>query len=296
MSFRDLMTDDVLKANLVIVGIPYDKSASVGKGTALAPDKMRKLATFLPPFTKDGLDLKGFKIYDEGNFYLKKNEKSFEALSLACKQILNFEKFTLFLGGDHATAISTEKAFSETSLKNGRIPVLLHLDAHADICDYYDGSPLSHATPVRRAIDHGIKTENIVMFGIRSYEDQEVDYLTKHPELKVYSAKDINDKVDAIIKDVIARFSDSKYDVHLSFDIDMIDPSFAPGTGTPEHFGVESDKALKLILSLIESLNVSSMDLVEISPKLDVNDITSWLGLKILYEIFYVLKLKLKNQ
>ena len=290
MAFRDLLTDNLNEADLVLVGIPYDKSASVGKGTRLAPQRLRKLSEYLPPYTMAMNDIKPFKIYDAGDYYPKKTEASFDELKKACSTALKAGKFTLFLGGDHAVAIATEKAWLDDAKEKGLIPILLHMDAHADICDFYDGSKLSHATPVRRTIDNGLEPKNVLMFGIRSYEDQEVQYLSAHPELKVYSANQVNDETEIIIHDLITRFSGDKYSIHLSLDIDMFDPAYAPGTGTPEHFGVESRKGLALIEAIITNLKVTSMDLVEISPALDVNDVTSWLGLKILYEIFPLIR------
>ena len=294
MAFRDLTVKNIEEADIIIAGIPYDLSASVGKGTAEAPKRLRELSEYLPPYTMGMDDIKPLKIVDIGDYHLEKNEKKKKKLSEEVYELLKKDKFTLFLGGDHAVAISTEKAFINKARDNHKTPVLLHLDAHADICDFYDGSSLSHATPVKRAIDNGIAKDNVVMFGIRSYEDQEVEYLNQNKEIKVFNANDLNNRLDEIIKYIKDKYSDSnKYEIHLSFDIDMVDPSYAPGTGTPEHFGVESKNALKLVEEFIKDLNITSMDLVEISPALDVNDITSWLGLKILYELFYLLKVKL---
>ena len=192
MSFRDLMTDDVLKSNIILVGIPYDKSTSIKSGARKAPKVIRNLSEYLPPYTMSMQDIKPLKIYDEGDFLLKKTTESFDALAESLYKILKLERFTLFVGGDHSVAISTEKAFLKNAKDLGKIPVLFHLDAHADICDYYDGSYLSHATPVKRMIDNGIDPSNVVLFGIRSYEDQEVDYLNKHKEIKIFNPDMIN--------------------------------------------------------------------------------------------------------
>ena len=291
MSFRDLMTDDISRSNVVLVGIPYDKSTSIKSGASEAPKTLRELSEYLPPYTMLMNDIKPLKIYDDGDYKLEKMDESFESLSESLYKVLNNDKFTLFVGGDHAVAISTEKAFIKKAHELGKTPVLFHLDAHADICDFYDGSKLSHATPVKRAIDNGLDPNNTVLFGIRSYEDQEVEYLNNHKEIKIFNPEMINNHLDDVLK-YISKYKSNDYMVHLSFDIDMIDPSYAPGTGTPEHFGVESNKALELILNIIKNFNCQTMDIVEISPALDVNDVTSWLGLKILYEIFYVLKEK----
>lgn len=292
MSYRDLMTDDVLDSNIIMVGIPYDKSTSIKSGAKDAPMKLLKLSEYLPPYTMNMEDIKPLKIYDEGMFYLKKNVKSFEVLAESIYYIYKMEKFNFFIGGDHSIAISTEKAFIRNSIDNKKIPVVFHFDAHADICDFYDNSYLSHANPNKRTIDNGLDTSNLVMFGIRSYEDQEVEYLSNHKEIKIFNPESINNNIDEVFK-YLEKYKSEKYDIHLSFDIDFFDPAYAPGTGTPEHFGVLSTKGLELIKHIVKNYNVKSMDLVEISPKLDVNDVTSWLGLKMIYEILYILKGKL---
>ena len=291
MSFRDLITNDVSKSDVIIVGIPYDKSTSIKSGASLAPKTLRELSEYLPPYTVSMNDIKPLLIYDMGDYNLEKNIESFNSLSDSLYECINKGKFTIFIGGDHSISISSEKAFIKRAKDLNKIPVLFHLDAHADICDFYDSSKLSHATPVKRAIDNGLNPSNTILFGIRSYEDQEVEYLNNHKEIKIFNPEMINNHLDEVLK-YISKYNSDEYMVHLSFDIDMVDPSYAPGTGTPEHFGVESKKALELILNIIKNFNCQTMDIVEISPILDVNDVTSWLGLKILYEIFYVLKEK----
>ena len=293
MSFRDLITNDIDDSSVVLVGIPYDKSTSIKSGASEAPKRMRELSEYLPPYTMSMNDIKPLKIYDYGDLKLSKNDESFLKLKNELKSVIKDDKFTLFVGGDHAVSISTEAAFIEHAKAIKKIPVLFHLDAHADICDFYDGSHLSHATPVKRAIDNGLDTKNVLMFGIRSYEDQEVDYLSKHPEIKIFNPDTINNNLDEVFK-YLEKYQGDEYLIHLSFDIDMIDPAYAPGTGTPEHFGVLSTKALELVLKIIKDFNCQTMDIVEVSPALDINDVTSWLSLKILYEIFYVLKEKNK--
>ena len=150
---------------------------------------------------------------------------------------------------------------------------------------------MSHACTNKRAINNGLMTSNLVMLGIRGFEAYEVTYLKQHPEIDVYTSTYINDNgIDGIIKKLKKRFDNELYEVYLSYDIDANDPSYAPGPGTPDHFGVDSQTILKFITSIISSLNVKVMDIVEVSPPLDVNNVTSWLVLKTLLEIFEILK------
>ena len=98
--------------------------------------------------------------------------------------------------------------------------------------------------------------------------------------------------IDLLVKILKAKYSDEKYLIYISYDIDANDPSYAPGTGTPEAFGLTSFETTSLITSLISYLNVDTLDIVEVAPPLDVNNITSWLALKSLYEFFYSLSFK----
>ena len=289
--FRDLCVNSVEEASVILLGLPFDDGCSCGKGSKDAPKVMRELSYYLPAFTMDGGDIHETKIFDCGDvengkdFYKRVKEKADE--------VFKYNKFNLFLGGDHSVTIPLEQSFLEKAKRENKIPVIIHIDAHPDICDFYDGSNYSHACTNRRAIDHGYETKNITMIGIRGYEAYEVDYLNAHPELKVYRASYLNKEgYEEVIKDLESRFGSSDYSIYLSYDIDANDPSFAPGTGTPEAFGLNSKQLRLLIKKMFMVLPIEAMDIVEVSPALDCNDITSWLALKTLYEIFEILKKK----
>lgn len=289
--FRDLLAKDIESAKVIIAGLPFDDHASVGKGSALAPLKIRKLSADLPPFSRDGIDLRDFPIFDYGDF----SSNDFSEITLAAQTLFKRERFLLFIGGDHSYTIPLIPAFIQDAKKRKKTPVLIHIDAHPDICDVYHGSMFSHACPVRRSIDAGIKTENIVLIGIRGYEAQEVSYFKEHPEISVFNASTLlKDGIDRLLAR-LAQYQKDEYDVYLSYDIDANDPSYAPGTGTPEAFGLPAPMTLEIILSIIAKLNVRAMDLMEVAPPLDTNDLTTWLALKTIYEIFACLKEKEKT-
>ena len=291
--FRELLTFDMEDCNVILTGIPYDEGCSCGGGAKLAPKKIRELSSFLPPYSMDGEDLTNIKIFDSGDL-VKTNNNFFEFLKEeACKRF-EYNKFPLFIGGDHSVSIPLEQAFYDYALSINKIPTIIHLDAHPDICHFYDGSLYSHACTNKRSIDYGYKPENIVLIGIRGFEGQEIEYFNEHPELKVYTANDCYKLgISKIIEELKLKFDD-RYAIYLSYDIDINDPSCAPGTGTPEAFGPSSRMVLELIIGLFENLNINAMDIVEVSPKLDCNDITSWLALKTLYEVFNVMVKKEK--
>ena len=162
----------------------------------------------------------------------------------------------------------------------------IHFDSHPDLCDEYEGSRWSHACPLRRVLEDHISPRDLAQIGIRSYESEEIDLYREHPELLVIKAYDIfkNGYQEAINR-IVSHFKG--YDaLYLTLDIDVLDPAFAPGTGTPEAGGLSSRELLEILNQLMEQLPIKAMDLVEISPSLDTtNQITSWAGAKIIYEI-----------
>lgn len=285
--FRDLMAKSKEEANVFICGIPFDKNASVGKGAALAPKVLRELSYDLPALDMQGNLLTKVKIHDFCDY----DAENFASLQENLEnEFFNNEGFHVIFGGDHSIAIASERAFFENCKKHGTTPVIIHMDAHPDICDEYDGSKYSHACPIFRALEYGYEDKNITLVGIRGFEAQEIETFKKHPQLDVYKTIDIKKLgVENLLKVLIAKYKDPKYEIYFSYDIDANDPAYAPGTGTPEAFGLTNFETVAILTGLVGTLNVTCMDLVEIAPPLDVNNITSWLGLKSLYEVFHAL-------
>lgn len=285
--FRDLIVENKEEANVFICGVPYDKNASVGKGASLAPDTLRELSYDLPPLDMVGNLLTKVKLFDFGNYSgedFVKLEKSIH------DEFLSTNGFHIILGGDHSIAIASERAFFNHAKKNNKVPAIIHIDAHPDICDVYHDSKYSHACPNFRAIEYGYEDKNVTMIGIRGFEAQEIETFKKHPAIDVFKAIDVKKiGVEALLTLIVSKYKDPKYEIYLSYDIDANDPAYAPGTGTPEAFGLSNFETMAIVTGLISNLNITCMDLVEIAPPLDVNNITSWLGLKTIYEIFNAL-------
>jgi agmatinase len=280
--WRDLTTKNPDIANIALASVALDRNCSVGKGSRKAPKKLRQLSAFLPPASKEGVDLTQIKILDLGS--IGNNFSKFSSIEKKAKDILNLHKFSVFLGGDHSVAIPLEKAFYNYCLENQKIPAIIHIDAHPDICDVYHNNKFSHASPNFRALELGYQLEHVKMLAIRGFEIQEIELFKNNPQLEVIKASTLNHQGLDAIKHFKELFDD-RYAIYLSFDIDAIDPSFVPGTGTPEAFGISPTLATAIITYFIENLPIKVLDIVEISPKLDVNDITSWTALKIFYEV-----------
>ena len=277
--FRSLNELNYFAANVILIGAPDDSHASISFGASKAPDLLRNLSSYLPPCDASMNKLDKTRVFDYGNVtnIIDLNTKS--------TKVLEDNKFLLVIGGDHSISIGSQRAFIDSSKKKGLIPVVFHFDAHADICDEYQKDKNSHACVNYRGLDHGLLPENLIMFGIRSYETQEVNFLSKNPNIKVYESLALQTKsVDSVIAELSKKYSD-KHAIYISFDIDCLDPAYAPGTGTPETFGMNPIYIRELLIKIIKKFNVLAFDMVEISPDLDVNNITSWAGLKLIYEV-----------
>ena len=286
--FREMNCKNINEANIILGSASYDRGCSCGSGTSSAPKKLRELSSYLPSFDSNFHNLENIKIYDYCDISFETTDEEFyNKLNQNANQILSYDKFMLFFGGDHSISVPLQKAFYDKYHAIGKHPVIIHLDAHMDILDEYMNSKMSHACPNRRAIDNGYLPSDINMIGIRSYEKGEVEYLEDHPELNVVTADLFRKQnVQDIIDNIKQKYGDNAV-YYVSFDIDIIDPAYAPGTGTPETFGLTPIQVRELFFEIFTKLNVQAMDIVEISPTLDINDITSWLGLKLLYEIIY---------
>lgn len=279
--FRDLIINKFEDANVIFCGVPFDCHASINSGARFAPNKIRELSYWLPPYTMDGQSMDNVKVFDIGDFEVTK----FEELFVKAKEFVAINKLKFIVGGDHSISIPFQKEFIEKAKKYNKIPVIVHIDAHCDICIEYLGSRYSHACTVRRALENGLNQENLFMIGIREFEKDGYDYLIKNKnDVNLYLASEIlNDGIDRFLNDLSSKNND-KYNVYVSFDIDSLDACYVPGTGTPETCGLMPNHLKKILKFLGNFKNIEVIDLVEIAPNLDSNDITSWCGIKLMYE------------
>jgi agmatinase len=284
-----LATDDIEKARICIMGVPFDGGASLGKGASSAPLTIRLLAADgMPGVTEDRAILKEELIYDAGDVPVNLNwEKYFQEVEDKASELLKHDTFCLFIGGDHSVTIPLQRAFGEyqKEIQAGKIGII-HLDAHPDLCHHFDGHKWSHANTEARALEDVISPEDLCFAGVRAFEEEEIVLLNKHPEISVYTAGDISlEGIANIYTKIENQFKD--YDaVYLTVDIDVLDPAFAPGTGTPVSGGLTSRELTELVKRIILHLPVKAMDIVEVSPPLDVNNITSWAAIRVMHEVF----------
>ncbi len=296
-SWRELNTDNIETADVIIMGVPFDENVSCGRGSAQAPNKLRELSGYLPPVTEEGKILLGTTVCDFGDIEKSPHEnvpQYFTRIATKASKIFALGKFSIFMGGDHSISIPLRKAFA-THYEGKKIG-LIHFDAHADICDIYDGNKLSHASVTARSIEDGFESKNILAVGIRSFEIQELNFYAKHPEMRVITAHELFEKNLAyLLKEIYKIFDQSFGAIYLSIDIDCLDPAHAPGTGTPEAGGLTSRFLIETIKKLCEDLPIKAMDIVEVAPPHDVNDITSWAALKLMLEAIAFAKKNKEN-
>jgi len=263
-----------------IFGIPYDGMASARLGAKDAPQKMRQWSKHITPFSEDRTPLSSVRLVDMGDFVISHPAKDYPRIQ---KQLSTWKGNRIGLGGDHSVAIPMISA----ALKDNPNMGLLWVDAHPDLCDVFDGSSLSHASVLRRILEAGQKPENVCMVGLRSWEEQELD-LIENAGLNVFTASKIAEIGMKTVISEIQKVFDRCDGVYLSFDIDALDPSAAPGTGIPEFGGITSRDSLTLI-KMLQAYRLVGMDLVEVAPPLDPTDSTVFAGLKIVMEYIAVL-------
>ncbi len=255
----------------VIIGIPYDGTTSFKPGTRFAPDEVRKaswgLETYSPILKKDLIDL---NVCDIGNIIMDGSQKEiFNRIYSATKDILKSGKKLITIGGEHSITYPIFKGIVD--YYNEDI-ILIQFDAHCDLRNEYLGNKYSHASVIRRCHQH---TEDIYQFGIRSGDREEWEY----------GWKNTNISMDLPNKDVVKEIRDKDKKIYITVDIDVLDPAYAPGTGTPEPCGFGS-KELINALYLFGDLKdrIVGFDVVEISPPYDIGGITSIMGAKIIRE------------
>lgn len=269
------------QADFTVLGIPFDGLASARKGAALAPERIRFWSRHVTPFSEDRTRLAGLVVRDAGDFPVADPASDFPK---AAEVVAGLSNIPIFLGGDHSVTIPIFQGQRQRFA--GKRLGLLWVDAHPDLCDDFDGSRLSHACVLRRGLEFGIDQQDVCLVGLRSWEEQEID-LIERGQMHVYTAADVAElgmkSVAADVRKILARCDA----VHVSLDIDCLDPSAVPGTGIPEFGGLSSREVLTLIQSL-QGLPLVGLDVVEVAPPLDPSEATVFAALKIIMEFIAV--------
>ena len=279
MSFLDLYlnrnplitsSDETSDPVAIVFGVPFDSTHSYKPGTRFGPDAIRdafnNIEIFHPQFQ---LDLESTNIEDLGN--IKQTVVAEEMLEMVQKitaELLQRNKQLIILGGEHLITLGTYMSFpKETGY--------LVFDAHYDLRNEFADTKLSHASYLRRIVEKR-GAENIVHIGARAFVKEELAFLTEN-KIKTISDKDIREgNGPRLIKDAISTFDK----IYTSFDLDVLDPAFAPGVGNPESVGITSRELFDMIHSLVDK-QIIGVDIVELNPTYD-NGATASLAAKIM--------------
>jgi agmatinase len=271
-------------ADVVVAGIPYDGSAVYRKGAAIAPRTIRELSAVMPPVTEEGQLLAGLRVQDLGDLDVGRDIETGWMEPMEQLSRVSSNAFLTVLGGDHCTAITTLAA------QVRRHPGLhvLWVDAHPDLCDFSRGGHWTCGCALRRALEaSGIEPSRVVIAGGRDFDPEELEFIASNDMLLVPTAEIARD-LPAAARKIAARLAGEK--VHVSFDIDVLDPAFAPGTEIPSAGGLSTRQALDLLHSATSQSTLVGLDVVEVSPPIDPADITSLAALKLIFEVWGMVK------
>jgi agmatinase len=281
-------------ARVVILGAPFDWGTTYRPGARFGPAAIREAdygaMDGYRPHLPSGIDALGaLHVVDVGDVYVVPGQidESLDRIIEAVELVAAGGKVPIVLGGDHtityadATGVARAHGFGEVAV--------VHFDAHADTGALQNGHLYGHGTPMRRLIESGaVPGHRFVQIGLRGYwPEPEVVAWMREQGMRSYMMNEIVDRgLGAVVDEAVAySLEGGAKGVFLSVDVDVVDPAFAPGTGTPEPGGLSSRELLDTVRRLGRELNVLGADVVEVSPAYDQSEITAYLGNRIVLEI-----------
>jgi len=271
------------------VGVPFDLGTSNRSGTRFGPRAIRAESTMIRPYNMwtrispfDSLQIADIGDVAVNTFNLL---KSVEIIEKAYDDIVKFGTAPFTLGGDHTIVLPIMRALAK---KHGPLGIV-HIDAHADVNDVMFGEKIAHGTPFRRMLEESlIEPSRVVQIGLRTtgYAADDFDWPREQGFRVVQAEECWHKSLTPLMAEVRQQLGDGP--VYISFDIDGLDPAFAPGTGTLEPGGLTSPQAFEIVRGC-RGLNIVGGDLVEVSPPYDNSGITAMLAANLLYEMLCTL-------
>ena len=280
--------------DFAVVGIPWDGATSYRTGQRAGPDAIRKVSVTLRPYNL----AQGVGIFehccgvDYGDVSVVPGyiEDTYAKIEAELRPLVEAGVIPVVMGGDHSISLPELRAIAKT---HGPV-ALIHFDSHTDTNDQYFGRPYYHGSMFRRAVEENIVLPaNSIQVGMRGsvYSKNAYDESTSLG-FKVVTMSALREMgLQRLIKTIKNRVGPNK--VFVTFDIDVVDPAFAPGTGTPEVGGFSSSEAVDLIRGL-KGLDFAGFDVVEVLPDYDVAEITALLAANIIYEFLSLIALNKK--
>lgn len=278
---RRRYTKELDDFDLAVVGVPLDVATSNRPGARFGPRAIRSASTLMAsmdPYTWETNPLERVAVADWGDISWNYNRPDLipNIITEKIDEVLATETSTLCFGGDHYVTYPILKSFAK---KYGSMSII-HFDAHSDTWADDDENSMDHGTMLYHASNQGVvDPSRSVQVGIRtSNSDLRGFYVLDAPWVHGHSPKDTAQRIREIVAD---------HPTYITFDIDCLDPSFAPGTGTPVCGGLSTHQALSILRELA-GINVVGMDVVEVSPAYDVGEITALAGATIAFEMICV--------
>ena len=280
--------------DFAIAGAPFDTASSFRSGSRFGPNAIRNISAMMKPnnVIMQVNIMDGLKGGDIGDFNVTPGyiHPTYQAIEEGVANILKENACPIVLGGDHSITLAELRAVAK---KYGPV-ALVHFDSHSDLCDEVFGQKYNHGTPFRRALEENlIDASHSIQVGMRgSLYDPDEHKMAAELGMKLIPAHKVREMgLENLIKTILERVGDKP--CFLTFDIDFVDPAYAPGTGTPEVGGFTSLEALDLVRK-IKDLNFVGFDLVEVLPAYDHGEITAYLAANIVFEYLSILAVKKK--
>lgn len=270
-----LSSEDYEASRAVIYGMPMDYTVSFRPGSRFGPARIREVSIGLEEYSPY-LDrsLEEIRYFDAGDLLLPFGNaaRSLDIIGEFVRGVLADGKLPVGLGGEH---LVSWPIFQQMYAKYPDLAII-HFDAHTDLREQYEGEPLSHSTPLRKAAEL-IGGNNIYQFGIRSGSREEWAYAREHIHFHPF---EVAEPLKKVLPSLEGR------PVYLTIDIDVLDPSCAPGTGTAEAGGITSKELLEAVHAIARSgVNVVGCDLVEVAPAYDPTEQTQIVASKVIREM-----------
>ncbi|MCG3253983.1 MAG: agmatinase [Candidatus Heimdallarchaeota archaeon] len=275
--------DSAIDLDAVIIGVPYEDNAKIyRKGTSTAPMKIREFSSFFSGQSFSDQSIHQHNVLDLMDLAENLNyEEMQKGLSEKVQKILQKEALPIILGGDHSIALGTAKGIMKGDIE---IDSIVWIDAHLDLMNEYpEGEKYTRATVLKRIIELDfVDPKKIYFIGSRGHNLglEEIEFC-KEQGMNIINAKTFQNREK--ILEALAQIVKHQKNIYVSLDIDVLDPAFAPGVSVPEPGGLTTRELFEVINLLAK--NIKCFEIVEVNPKLDINDITSKIACKTIFEL-----------
>lgn len=293
MSYRELYMSPSLcfahqdtlyeKASVVILGVPFDRTSTFRPGSRFAPKAVREVSLYMAGYSlRAAMSIDDVGICDLGDLDVVADAReTLKRLELVVREILENGKRVIVLGGEHTVTLGIVRA-----IEDGK--AVVSFDAHPDLADEYMGEKLSHMTFMRRLVEEGV--DQVVIVGVRGVAKEELDFADRSRTVSLLTSYDLrrmgSEEVARWIQEKTRRYAC----VHLSIDLDVLDPAYAPAVCSPEPEGISTAELLSILHKICEK-SILTVDVTEVTPQYDTG-MTALQAAKIISEIACYLKRK----